>query len=108
MEHIIQIAIAVDDERITRTVEAQALRTIIDDLEQDVRNKLFSPKSAYFISKNATASDPLSDFSVDLIKGFFKKHEDAIIKKAADALAERLSKSKAVKDMVTGLKVSEP
>lgn len=100
MEHIIQIAIGVDDVAISKIVKEQAAKTIIANIERDVRNKLFS-KSYY--NKNATADDPLSDFSRELVVEFLEKNKYAIILKTSENLADRLSKTKAAKEALAAV-----
>ena len=91
MEHIVQFAISIDDERITANVERNAENQIIKELKQQVLNKLLEPM---YRRGDATPDDPLNGFSEEIIKQMFKEHEEQIIDKAADLLADRLARTK--------------
>ena len=97
MEHIVQFAIGIDDDRITQRIEDNAEKQIVETLTQEIRNKIF--RSSYFNSK-ATAKDPLSDFTTELIEQFLETHKDEILNKAPVHLAEKLSRTKAGKALL--------
>lgn len=97
MEHIIPIAIAVDDETITKNVMAHAEKVIIDDIEKAVANKIF--KSQYY-HKDAKLDDPLSEFSSQIVREWLDKNEENIIDKAADKLVEYMKRTSAVKQAI--------
>ena len=76
MEHIIQFAIGIDDDRIVKLVEDNASKQIIGDLKQQVANRIFS---AYYCGQNANPStDKLSDLSVQIVSDFLKDNKDVI------------------------------
>ena len=91
MDHILQFAIGIDDEQIIANVERNAEKQIVKDLKQEVLNKLLTSR---YYHGNATQDDPLSSLSESIIKQVFAEHEDEIINKAADLLANKLAKSK--------------
>ena len=93
MEHIVQFAINIDDDRIRSIIEQGAEKQIVKDLQQQVLNKLLTP-SGYYRSINATPDDPLSPFTEGVVKSVFEQHEDKIIEKAAELLADRLARTK--------------
>ena len=74
-----------------------AEKTITDAITQQVRDKLFS--SGYY-GRHATEKDPLSSYSERLIEEWFANHKDEIIEKAAMHLADKLVRTKAVKEVV--------
>lgn len=94
MEHIVQFAISIDDERITANVEQNAEKQIVKDLKQEVLNKLLTSR---YYHGSATQDDPFSSLSESIIKQVFKEHEEQIIDKAAALLADKLARSKKAK-----------
>ena len=97
MEHIVQFAIGIDDDRITQRIEETAEKQIVETLTQEIRNKIF--QSNYFNGK-ATAKDSLSAFTTGLIEEFLETHKDEILNKASVHLAEKLSRTKAGKALL--------
>lgn len=98
MEHIIQFAIGVDDDRIVKLVEDNASKQIIGDLKQQVANRIFS---AYYCGQNANPSrDKLSDLSVQIVSDFLKDNKDVIVERASELLADKMFKSKTMRDKI--------
>ena len=92
MEHIVQFAVSIDDNRITELVTQNAENEIIKDLKQDVANKLFNPP--YYKGNADPKRDNLSCFTENLVKEFLETNKEYIIDKAAAMLADRLARSK--------------
>ena len=99
MEHIVQIAIGVDDDRIKNIIEEKAEEQIILQLTQEIRDVIFK-KSSYYRKHADPARDPLSNFSEGLMMDVIEKHTDTIVEKAAELLADRLMRTKAVKEAI--------
>lgn len=99
MEHIVQFAIGIDDDAITKKIEERAEEQIIKSIEKTVRNKLFE---SHYYRADADENSPLSDYSKRLVEGFLEKNKDEILEKAAAYLAEKLAKSKAGKALLSG------
>ncbi len=98
MEHIIQFAIGIDDDRIVKLVEDNASKQIIGDLKQQVANRIFS---AYYCGQNANPStDKLSDLSVQIVSDFLKDNKDVIVERASELLADKMLKSKTMRDKI--------
>lgn len=103
MEHIVQFAIGIDDNAIVERVTANAEKEIIKELQQQVANKLFQRN---YYNRNADPErDPLSEFSLNMIDDFFDKHKDTIIEKAAERLADRLSRTKKAKEILNDIHI---
>ena len=103
MEHIVQFAVGIDDERIVNLVTEHAEKEIIKDLKQDVANRIFQP---YYYKGNADPKkDRLSCFSENLVKEFLEENKEYIIDKAATILADRLFRSKKGKEILDNLNV---
>ena len=96
MEHIVQFGISIDDSYIKQQVEDSAKKQIIDEIKQDVCNKLFTS----YYHTNATPNDPLSSFSINIIDEFLEKNKEVILEKAAKHLADKLSRTKAGKALL--------
>lgn len=98
MDHIIQFAIGIDDDRIVKLVEDNASKQIIGDLKQQVANRIFS---AYYYGQNANPStDKLSDLSVQIVSDFLKDNKDVIVERASELLADKMLKSKTMRDKI--------
>lgn len=95
MEHIVQFAVGIDDKAIVENVTKHAEETITKELTQQVRNRLF--ESSYY-NKNATEKDPLNAYAERLLTKWLDDHKEEIVDKAAKLLADKLSRTKAVKE----------
>lgn len=101
MEHIVQFAISIDDDAIVKNVMANAEKKIIEDLKQQVINKLFE---AYWTNRNADPKhDKLSEFSRNIVLGLLEDNKDEILNQAAELLASRLSRTKKGKEILDNL-----
>lgn len=106
MEHIVQFAIGIDDDRITQAVENNAEKEIIKQIKQSVVNRLFS--NTYYCQNANPQSDNLSAFSKKIVTELFAENRDAIINRAAEILADKLAKSKAGKAILEDMKAGGP
>lgn len=96
MEHIVQFAIGIDDDRIVNLVEENASNQIIGELKQQVANRIFS---AYYYGSNANPKrDPLSDMSERIVADFLNENKEAILQRAAEVLADKMFRSKTMRD----------
>lgn len=101
MEHIVQFAINFDDHHITEIVEEKAAKEIIASIEQKVCDRVF--KARYYGGKG----DPKEGFNNWMdgqVKEFLEAHKGEIVEAASRLLVDSLKRTKAVKDMVGGLK----
>lgn len=98
MEHVIQFAVGIDDDRIVNLVEANASKQIIGELKQQVANRIFS---ANYYDKNADPSrDQLSEASVKIVSDFLKDNKDNIVERASEILADKMFKSKTIREKI--------
>ena len=103
MEHIVQFAIGIDDNAIVKRVSENAEREIINDLKQQVVNRIFESRSYY--NKNADhKTDPLSYFARELVTSVIEENRDAIIEKASKYLADKIANTKKGKEILDNLK----
>jgi hypothetical protein len=101
MEHIIQFAINIDDDRIIKIIEAKAEKEIIKTLTNQVGRQIFQ---ANYHSRDGYDEHCLSDYSKHLLQTFFEDHKTEIIDATAKYLADRLARSKAGKAILGDLK----
>ena len=93
MEHIIQFGIAIDDELITRRVLEKAEKEIIKQLGDGVAGELFGRDSFGRVDKSYVA-----DWVHKKVDRFMEDNKAEIVEMAAERLADKLSKTKAVKE----------
>ena len=101
MEHIVQFAIGIDDEAIKEAITENAEKQIIKNIEQQVRDKLFT---AQYWNGHADKDSPLNAFSKNIIDNFLEKHKEELLEKTANYLADKLMRSKAGKALLEGVK----
>lgn len=97
MEHIVQFAINFDDKRITEAVEKNAEKLIIDDMKRKINDELF--ESRYY----GGHGDPDKGFKEWVkwrVDDFFEGHKQEIIDLAATQLADKLSRTKAARELL--------
>lgn len=97
MEHILQFGINIDDNAIVEAVTRKAEREIVNGLknrvEANIENALYA-KSYYRNEKN------LQSWVVSEFVNFLDKNKDEIIERASEKLADKLCRTKAVKEAV--------
>lgn len=98
MEHIIQFAIGIDDDAIRKRVEENSEKVIIDSLLSEIRKTIFD-KDYY-----GRPTKTLSTWAGSYLEAFLDANKGEIIKCAGEILAERLARTKAVREMVDDLK----
>lgn len=93
MEHIVQFAIGIDDEGIKHRVAEAAEKQIIKNIEDSVRGELFGVD--YYGRPNTRGLD---EWVKDKVGEFLDKHKEEIISRASYDLADRLARSKTVRE----------
>lgn len=80
-------------------ISKQAEEEMIKEIKRQVKNHMLSHRSSYYYSPtDAKDSDPLNDWVSDLVKETVAESKDLIIEKAAQELAQKMSKSKIVRE----------
>lgn len=101
MEHIVQFAIGIDDDKIRETLERAAVNDIEQSIKKDVLNKILYT----YLHRDANfQEDPLSSFTEKILRDLFEGWKDQIIQKAGELLCDYLKRTKAVKDLVEEVK----
>lgn len=90
MQHIFNIAIEIEDERIVQSieknVEEKAVKMITDKIEDRICEK------SYYGRVNNYR--PLENMVASRIETILADHKDLVLEKAAEKLAEKLARSK--------------
>lgn len=95
MEHIVQFGITIDDEYIKKNIEKSAENVVAKEMAEQVRKAL--------VMRWCGNDEPTIYFDKKITE-VINEHKDEIINLAADRLAERLRRTKAVKDIVKSIK----
>lgn len=94
MEHILQFGINIDDNAIIKCVSQKAETVIFDEIKTDIKNAVY--KTSYY---GKTLSE-VQNWVVEEFNKFLEEHKDEIIVLASEKLADKLSRTKAVKERV--------
>lgn len=94
MEHIVQFGISIDDERIKKTVEEQALQRVTDQLMEHIGQNL--PKT-YNYSSRGNEID-WREYARQCGVDFLEAHRDEIIEGTCKQLAASIRNSKKFKE----------
>ena len=89
MEHIVQFGITIDDDAIRKHVEAKAADAVIRGLMQSLFKLGYNDKPL-----------GISGDVEEIIEMFLEEHKQEIVDAAAERLADRLVRTKAVKEAV--------
>ena len=89
MEHIVQFGITIDDDAIRRHVEGKAADAVVRGLKQSLFKLGYNDKPL-----------GISGDVEEIIEMFLEEHKQEIIDAAAERLADRLVRTKAVKEAV--------
>lgn len=97
MEHIVQFGISIDDDQIKKTIENNVRSQVVAEIKKDCMEQLIG-------NDNASAYQyyqKIKDMVNDNIKSFLEENKETIIKEAVNQLAEKLSRTKAVKEALS-------
>lgn len=107
MQHIFNIAIDMDDERIKQAVADKAEKEIMANITREVGRVIFQRSSyrynSYGQKDNGYNENYFSDWAKGAFNDFLKENKEAIIKGAAKELADRLARTKAGKAILENL-----
>lgn len=107
MEHIFNIAINMDDDKIKEAVANKAEKEIMANLTREVGQVIFERTSYSYYGNNSKNKGydehHLSSWSKMQFENFLKEHKDEIIAGAAKELADRLARTKAGKAILENL-----
>ena len=93
MEHIVQFAVGIDDERIQSIMEAAAAKQIADDIK-----KASHGTKSYYSEKLNDEPENLKALFQEEIAKYVNANADKIIALAVNKVAENMMKTKKVKE----------
>lgn len=106
MEHILQFAVDIDDQKIVNAVESKGVNQILNEIKIDILNRIFT--KGYYKSKAVTIGmkgdvelspeAEFAGFAQKIIQDAINDLKPEIINAAADKLAESYKRTKAWKD----------
>ena len=94
MEHIVQFAIGIDDDAIIKRIEENAEKTITKELRDKVGEIMFGTNPY-----SGKELDAITRWTEGLFVKYLEDHKAEIIELTAKYLAEKLMKTKAVREM---------
>lgn len=95
MEHIVQFGISIDDEVIKKTIMNQAVNEMKKIIREDISREMSGSEYGSWQYNNK-----IREFAKEVTQNFLEDNKDEIIEKTTDKLAEKLVKTKAVKQAV--------
>lgn len=99
MQHIFNIAVEFEDEHIQNMIYAKAEKEVIKKVIQDVENAIYE-HSCWNKDASERNRRGVTQLIKDYTDQFFTDNKDAIIKETSKILADRLSRTKAAKELV--------
>lgn len=104
MEHIVQFAIGIDDERIKARIEDAAEKQILDDISKSVKDALFEKR---WNGNYERDSYVIREMAKEKVEEVIEENKEYILEQAYKLLADKLARSKAGKALLDELKESE-
>lgn len=98
MEHIVQFAIGIDDEAITKTVKESAESQIIAAIKKDVEKIMFT-RLPFSYGGDVDKSCP-QEWVRNMVKSVIEDNKDQIIEGAISELAKNMARTKVVKEAI--------
>ena len=97
----IPVVIGVNEEEIARQIEKEVKDRVIANISEEVKKIIYKEETSgyYYGNRSVTYSDePLRSMIVKEVEKSIDEHKDLIIELAAEKLADKLSRSKVVKE----------
>ena len=93
--HIVNVAFDFDDDKVRSILENSAERKVIEGLKDDCYATMVKRSYGY---GNYSAEDAIKRLVEKSVDSFFEDYKDEIIQEAAKILADKLARSKAVRE----------
>ena len=93
----VPVTIGVDEERIAKEIECNVENRVVDKITEDVKKVMFERRSYY--DDRCDDPAPIRRMVREEIVKILEDNKDVIIEAAAKELAEKLSRTKAVKEV---------
>lgn len=95
----VPVVIGVDEEAIAREVAKDAKSQVVAKILDEVKMQMFNPRYVrYSNEEKYTDPEPLRNMIKSEIQKKLEEHQDLIVKLAAEILADKLARTKAVKE----------
>ena len=88
----VPVTIGVDEEAIAKSIESNVESQVVSAIVEKVENNVFTKRNYY-------DDDPLKQMVKSEVRNFISERENEIVKLAAEILADKLARSKAVKEV---------
>lgn len=105
MEHIIQLAISVEDEKIIHSIEENAEKQVFSNLTDRIEDIICSKYGYYGTGTRNKDYTPLKEMVQDKVDDILMQNKDFILSEASNILGEKLARSKRGKEILEGLEV---
>lgn len=92
----VPVTIGVDEERIAKEIESNVEAKVVQTIVDEVKGVMFERSSFY--SDKLDSDEPLRNMVKREIGKILREKEDVIVAAAAEALADKLVRTKAVKE----------
>lgn len=100
MQHIVNVAFDFDDKKVTDSIESQVHKEVVDNITEEVKNIIYEKKWGYGKSYDKNNPAPLKRLIEDRISEMLEENKDIIIDGAIKLLADKLARTKQVKEAV--------
>lgn len=95
----VPVTIGVDEEGIAREVRENVESQVVAKILDEVKKQMFKARYVRYSNEDQyTDPEPLRYMIKDQIHNILIEHQDLIIKEAAEILADKLARTKAVKE----------
>lgn len=100
MEHIVQFAINIDDEKIKEAVIETAERQIINDIRRDVEEIIYESKYDYRHGGKTVDKDNPKEWVEEAVGKVIEENKEKIVTMAVENLARNMTRTKLVRDKI--------
>lgn len=100
MEHIVQFAINIDDNKIRDAVVETAERQIINDIRRDVEEIIYESKYNYRNGGKTIDKDYPRDWVKEAVGKVIEENKDQIVTMAVENLSRNMTRTKLVRDKI--------
>lgn len=101
MQHIVNVAFDFDDKKIANSIENQVHKEVVDNITEEVKKIIFEKNWKYYNKPyDESNSSPLRKIVEDRVSEVLEENKDVIINGAIKMLADKLLRTKQVKEAV--------
>lgn len=93
----VPVTIGVNEEEIARQIESEVNDRVIANITKEVKKIIYKEHNDIYRGKTTYSDEPLRSMIIREVENTIDKHKDLIIELAAEKLADKLSRTKAVR-----------